>query len=259
MTSKTLSTNVTTLDLIKTFAVICMIIDHIGFYFFPDASWFRVVGRLGGAPIWFFLIGFATSRTIPNSWLIGALILAVSDYVLMGSVFSINVLLTLVLLRLIIDHAINITMRSRYLFWLSMPILALFYIPTNAVMEYGTLGVICGILGYSVRHYDRLYAVSFFTKYDFYGLVAFSIVSNVILQSAVMGFNALQASVLLTCISFITLILINLKVEDVPEIKNESVKKLLQFGGRKTLEIYVTHLVIFKIIFVFLYSVGFYR
>ena len=151
MTTKTLPATVTTLDLIKTFAVICMIIDHIGFYFFPDSLWFRVVGRLGGAPIWFFLIGYAASRDIPSTWMIGALILAVMDLALFGHVFALNVLVTLILLRLFIDRIMNFVMQSRYIFWFAAVLLCFFYVPTNMLMEYGKEAVMSQAL-----HHDTV-------------------------------------------------------------------------------------------------------
>ena len=135
MTRSNLSSEITKLDFIKTFAVICMIIDHIGFYFFPDFLWLRAVGRLGGVPVWFFLIGYALSRNIPNSWLIGALVLAASEFFLFQHVFPFNVLVTIILLRLSIDHIMGFVLRSRYLFWFCAFILAFIYIATNMATE----------------------------------------------------------------------------------------------------------------------------
>ena len=259
MAKTSLSSEITNLDFIKTFAVICMIIDHIGFYFFPDVLWFRAVGRLGGVPIWFFLIGYANSRHIPNSWLIGALILAVMDLFLFSQVFAMNVLVTIVLLRLGIDHIMNFVLQSRYIFWFAAILLAFFYIPTNMVLEYGTLAVICAMLGYMVRHKERLYALSFVTKYDYMAFIAFMVVANTILQTSVFGFSVLQEVFLFLATAAITYILIAMEPTTYPQIKEEKLKTLLRFGGRKTLEIYVAHLVVFKILFWGLVVVGFYR
>ncbi len=44
--NKILPRDLTSYDLLKTLAVILMIIDHVGHHFFPDEMWFRVVGRL---------------------------------------------------------------------------------------------------------------------------------------------------------------------------------------------------------------------
>lgn len=55
---------VTSYDLLKCAAVIIMVIDHVGFYFYPENLWFRAVGRIG-FPVWFFLVGYARGRDIP--------------------------------------------------------------------------------------------------------------------------------------------------------------------------------------------------
>ena len=71
MASKTLPSSITSYDILKTFAVLTMIIDHIGLYFFPDEMWWRVIGRLS-FPVWLFLIGYAQSRDIPKLLILGA-------------------------------------------------------------------------------------------------------------------------------------------------------------------------------------------
>lgn len=254
-----LPASVTTLDLLKSFAVICMIIDHIGFYFFPDAAWFRVVGRMGGAPIWFFLIGYASSRDVPIKWWGGALILAAADMVLFQSVFAVNVLVTLALLRLIIDHVMTFVMQSRYMFWLCAPLLALAYIPTNMVLEYGSMAVLSGIFGYMTRHRQMLIQDTFLTLRDYWGFSVFLIVMNTLLQSAAMGFNQMQATVLFMAFAAITVGLSYLRVDSVPQITNPLAVKTLHLGGRRTLEIYVAHLIVFKVVFFALMMLGFYH
>ena len=53
---KALPKNITSYDLFKTLALVLMIADHIGFYFYPNELWLRAFGRLS-APMWLFLIG----------------------------------------------------------------------------------------------------------------------------------------------------------------------------------------------------------
>ena len=55
---QSLPKELTSYDLLKSLAVILMICDHIGYFFFPEEMWFRTLGRLC-LPIWFFLIGYA--------------------------------------------------------------------------------------------------------------------------------------------------------------------------------------------------------
>ena len=77
MGAKTLSRNITSYDMLKTAAVVLMIIDHIGYFFFPEMPIFRALGRLC-VPIWMFLVGYARTREISRELWIGGVILAVS-------------------------------------------------------------------------------------------------------------------------------------------------------------------------------------
>src|SRR3974390_912895 len=66
-------------DLLKATAILLVAIDHFAIYFVdtqPLENWLEVLGRLA-APVFFFLIGFATSRTVPKSWLVLGCILTV--------------------------------------------------------------------------------------------------------------------------------------------------------------------------------------
>jgi hypothetical protein len=79
--SKVTRSQVDNTDLLKAAAILLVTIDHFAIYFVvtqPLQDWLEVVGRLA-APVFFFLIGFATNRTVPISWLVLGSILMVFD------------------------------------------------------------------------------------------------------------------------------------------------------------------------------------
>jgi peptidoglycan/LPS O-acetylase OafA/YrhL len=247
MTAKKLPTEVTLLDALKTFAVIIMIIDHVGLYFFSDEEWFRAIGRVG-MPIWFFMAGYALSRDLPNKLLIGALILSVCDFVLFQRTFPFNALATIILIRMLIDPMMNFITRSRYIFVIGCVLLVLFYVATNMVFEYGTLAFLFAVMGYLVRHRDKVMKLTFMRKYDYYFVYAITFFGFCLLQNAQFGFNDIQFIVMMFVTAIVMGILINLKPMTFPQIKGQPQKQFLQFCGRRTLEIYVVHLVVFKVI-----------
>ena len=65
-------------DWLKTFAIIMVVVDHTGYFFIDDAAWWSVFGRLA-APVFFFLLGYASSRTIPLHWVWLGVILTLLD------------------------------------------------------------------------------------------------------------------------------------------------------------------------------------
>ena len=92
---------VTTTDLLKLAGLAFVFADHFGLFFAPDEEWWRVVGR-AAAPIFFFLIGFARTRTIPMSWLVLGAILTALDYYVSEDLEDVtfNILFNFALVRL---------------------------------------------------------------------------------------------------------------------------------------------------------------
>src|SRR5689334_13145951 len=76
--AQALGGSVTTTDLLKIIGVVSFLLDHIGLFFYPDQNWWRVFGHLA-APIFFFLVGFARSRSIPWSWVFFGTVLTALD------------------------------------------------------------------------------------------------------------------------------------------------------------------------------------
>lgn len=55
-------------DWLKTAAIIFVSIDHFGYFFMEDDLWWAAIGRLA-APVFFFLLGYAKTRTVPIRWI----------------------------------------------------------------------------------------------------------------------------------------------------------------------------------------------
>src|SRR3974377_1164736 len=65
-------------DWIKTAAIILVAVDHIGYFFMEDDAWWSVFGRFA-APTFFFLMGYAQTRTVPSYWIWLGVILTLLD------------------------------------------------------------------------------------------------------------------------------------------------------------------------------------
>lgn len=248
---------VTHLDLIKTFAVIVMIIDHIGYYFFPEQEWFRAIGRIG-FPVWFFMVGYARGRELSNKLLIGALILLVANLALQLPLFPLNALVTIIFLRLLIDRFMDLILRTRYVFWLSAILLVLFYMFSNMITEYGTIAMMFAVAGYLTRHKDKVETQSFMTNVDYILFMVLCFSSFCVLQTAQFGFNEIQSIFMAVLTGATMFVLAVMRPMVFPEISHEPQKTILQFMGRRTLEIYVAHLLLFKVMMVLFHYIGFY-
>lgn len=242
--TKVLPKDLTSYDFLKTVAVILMLVDHVGFYFFPENLWWRVFGRMC-VPIWFFLIGYAQSRDLsPRLW-IGAALLIAGNFIAGMSIVPLNILATMIIIRIIIDPIMNHALQNRSAFWAIAVMMMFLIIPSGVVSEYGTQAIIMAIFGYLVRHRDKLEEPQkFITQY-----MVFAMVSFVVFQFFVFLFEEPQFITLCIGIFIVMGTLFFFRSLTFPKLTQVMPRPFtwfFQIMGRRTLEIYVFHLLLFK-------------
>jgi hypothetical protein len=86
-------------DWLKTAAIVLVSIDHIGHFFMQDDYWWGVFGRLA-APTFFFLIGYAQTRTVPHYWIwLGIILTLLESWNAGWTWVAPNILLSFALVR----------------------------------------------------------------------------------------------------------------------------------------------------------------
>jgi surface polysaccharide O-acyltransferase-like enzyme len=141
-------------DWLKTAAIILVVVDHIGYFFIEHDQWWSVFGRLA-APVFFFLIGYAQTRTVPLHWLWLGVILTLLDSSNNGwSWVAPNILLSFAFIRVVRPYVRAALDRYG---WLAFGLLvaALFAaLPLAApVVDYGAEGWLWALLGLCQRLY----------------------------------------------------------------------------------------------------------
>lgn len=234
-------TNITSYDLLKTFAVVIMIIDHIGFYFFPDHLWFRAIGRIG-FPIWFFLVGYARGRDISPNLLGGAIVLLVANLVVGVSMFPLNALFSIIFVRLLIDRIMDYMLRDKVSLTMSCVVMVAALLHGRIFTEYGSLAFLMAVFGYLVRRRGEIKDDEYVVQYMMFALICF-----VVTEYMVFGFDTAQFifMAIMTGVVCGVLYKFRLVIYD-RHFSWQPAKAILQFCGRHTLEIYVVHLLIFK-------------
>ncbi len=251
---KTLPKELTSYDLIKALAIILMIVDHVGHHFYPDEMWFRVVGRLC-LPIWFFLIGYAKTTEIPKKLWIGAGVVAASAIISGQFLLPLNILFTIIVLRLLRGATVAGCfysldgMRGMFL------ILAFLIYPTSVLFEYGTGAMFFVLIGYYLRNKNTINKdidPKYVKIFAALSLLLFYVVQGINLPYILPE----QTVFMFVGFAFIGFMLWNFK----PVIYTKadkyiapSVIKFIQFLGRRTLEIYVAHILLFRAICMYLY------
>lgn len=245
MPSKAFSLNLTTYDLLKSFALLLMILDHIGYYFYPENEWFRVIGR-ASMPIWLFLVGYARSRDLSKPLWVGAGILILSNFIFGGGVFPLNILATIIFVRLLLDRVVSLTFRNGEMCLYGTFVISTLAIVTYFFTEYGTIALLIAMAGYLARHRDEV-NLSSAERNAFMG---YTVALYALSQIVIFGFEKSVAQVMVAGIGAASLMLYYFEPRETPEIEGKLpgfVVSALKFGGRYTLEIYVAHLILFKL------------
>lgn len=243
MTSKLLPQNVTSYDLIKTLAVLLMIVDHVGYYLYPDVEIYRMIGR-ACVPIWMFLVGYAHTRDITAMLLGGTVVLVAMHFVVGLPIMPLNILATVIIVRLCLDFfaakMFKFGSATRFATFMT---LFIFVFPTSVYgFYYGTSAILLALVGYAVRHQQSLkLTTEFINMYTVFALMAFLFWQVIVfIPSQSMG---IVMAVGTLCVG---VMLLSFKAVEFPKLSDKLpgfIGAMLRFTGRRTLEIYVVHLI----------------
>jgi surface polysaccharide O-acyltransferase-like enzyme len=87
-------------DWLKTAAIILVSVDHFGHFFMDGDHWWSVFGR-PAAPMFFFLMGYAQSRTVPFRWIwLGVILTLLESWNADWTWVAPNILLSFALIRM---------------------------------------------------------------------------------------------------------------------------------------------------------------
>ncbi len=254
--SKPLPKELTSYDLIKALALVIMIADHMGHFFFPHDMWWRAVGRTG-FPVWFFLMGYANTRTIPKEMLIGGAIVSLAFMASGQFLLPLNALFSMAIIRVMIDPVMARALRNYQAFWGMVALMSIMVLPSMMAFEYGTLGLMFGMYGYMRRHKEEIRIEPYI-----YALFVFLIGFIFIIYSVLlMGGNidTWQYLVMTGGTYAMTVLLFFFRPQIYPRLTRNigPLAPVLRFLGRRTLELYVAHLVLFCALSLYLNPVRF--
>jgi len=141
-------------DWLKAVAIILVLVDHFGHFFMEDDRWWSAFGRLA-APPFFFLMGYAQSRTVPLHWIwLGVILTLLESWNDDWRWVAPNILLSLALIRLARPYAQILVQRHGWVAF-ALLVLALFAVlPIAArIVDYGAEGWLWALFGLCQRMY----------------------------------------------------------------------------------------------------------
>ncbi|TWU03025.1 TraX protein [Symmachiella macrocystis] len=139
-------------DWLKTAAIVLVAVDHFGYFFIENADWWSVFGRLA-APVFFFLLGYAQTRTVPVRWIwLGVILTLLESWNEGWTWVTPNILLSLAIIRVARPY-VRIFMQHRG--WAAFVLLAsaLLAVLTIAakIVDYGAEGWLWALFGLCQR------------------------------------------------------------------------------------------------------------
>jgi hypothetical protein len=238
---------VTTIDAWKPAGVVFFLVDHYGLFFDSGDNWWRLFGRLA-SPIFFFLIGFARSRTVPLSWLFFGAVLTAADYLTSQGLHdtTVNILINFALLRLALPtieaHAMPYPARLAALTAVSIAV-----IPSlDPILEYGGEGWLWTLLGLSHRLLLERGGADAFWRRDALALAAAG--AYVVREISDYGFDLFQALLLAVMIGRLVALLLEFRRAELDWRPPRPLADLLAFAGSRSLEIYALSLLFMQIL-----------
>jgi TraX protein len=234
--------SVTTTDAWKLFAIAFVLIDHYGYFFDSYDVWWRLFGRLA-SPVFFFLIGFARTRTVPLSWIaFGILITAVDYWTSGGRSVMVNILINFALLRLVLPFVEAHVMPYPWRLALVVAVSAALIPVLDPFFEYGGGGWLWALFGLSHRLFleggdaarRNLLAVAAGLAY-------------VVRERSDYGFDAVQSTLLALFIAVLVLCLTRFRRETLGWQPPPPLSALFSLVGRHTLEIYAVTLIAMQV------------
>ena len=257
-------------DWLKTFAIIMVVVDHTGYFFIDDASWWSVFGRMA-APVFFFLLGYARSRTVPLHWIWFGIILTLLDSWNTGWEWvAPNILFSLALIRMSRPSILSLLQIYGWAAFIVLVLVLLAVLPiAGDLVDYGAEGWLWALFGLCQRMYVEssspagldgeswkpgLTGQEIRRNWRLMRLLACLITAVVYVWQEQMefSFSDVQLSVVALSVGALSLSLSVFARGPSPIQPMEPIARSLRFMGRHTLEIYFIQLAGSELIVYFL-------
>ncbi len=238
-------TLVTTTDWWKLAAIVVMLVDHAGYYFDTDQDWWRVVGR-ATAPIFFFLVGFARSRSVPWTWLAFGALLTLIDVLKEDDPanWTVNILISFALVRWALPGIEAFLGESRLRLVLLLGLLAALVPLVGDRIEYGTEGWLWALFGlFQRRAVERGTAGAASTRN---AVAALAGLVYLVTERSDFSFGLAETFVLAAIVGVETVLLAGFRREVSRVQPPATLAPVIGFLGRHTLELYALHLLAFE-------------
>jgi hypothetical protein len=231
-------------DWLKTAAIICVSIDHFGYFFVEDSSWWSVFGRLA-APTFFFLIGYARTRSVPLYWIwLGIGLTVLDSWNADWAWVAPNILLSLAFCRFARPRAESLVERYGWAAFVVLTCGLVAVLPIAAkFVDYGAEGWLWALFGLYQRRYVERRRATQLAGASSPGLtkIVACVVAAVIYiwqEQAEFSFHRINFAVFVVELAALSVFLCVFRRGPSRVQPSERTAKIVCFIGRHTLELY---------------------
>jgi hypothetical protein len=235
-------------DWLKAAAIVSVSIDHFGYFFMEDSTWWSVFGRLA-APTFFYLIGYARTRSVPFHWIWLGIILTILDsWNADWAWVAPNILLSLAFCRFARPHVERLVERYRWSAFVVLTCGVVAVLPFAArAVDYGAEGWLWALFGLYQRRYLDGRQTAQLGGASSPGLmrIAACVVAAVVYiwqEQLEFAFPPLSFAVFTVELAALSVCLCVFQRRPSPLQPPERTAKVVCFVGRHTLEIYAIQL-----------------
>jgi hypothetical protein len=232
-------------DTLKLLALLSMVFDHLGNYFFSEDLFLRALGRYA-FPAFLFLVGYSGYWKIKPDIIIYMLVIALVTVFTRNHLFPINILLSIIVARFAmqwIERTLPLNTENLVKIYIISLFLWLF---TALPMEYGSIGLLFAMCGLLQRRQPGSRSTIVFM------LATFAI--HLLIESYTFRFNAVGFVVMLL---LFTLLLIQFSRFSLRPVNAGwmpvPLRHCLQWLSHNALLFYLVHVVAFMLLGYYLY------
>lgn len=245
--------SVTRHDILKTIAIILMVVDHVGFFLFPDQPLLRAIGRCS-APIWLFMVGYNQKSTIDRPLLLTTFFMVIIAPLLTGLLVPLNILLAIILVRLSLPSMPLLLMPLRGFKRGAVPALLLVALafaayPTNYIWEYGSFCWLFAGLGWWQREVENPSSPYAAYRRAPVVLAAITMVLYAIHFALILQLSAPVVMTMCGLLAVTAFGLLRFRAGVITRTVPAPIAEILHFCGRQSLLLYAAHFVLLGIIF----------
>ena len=141
-------------DWLKAVAIVLVAVDHFAYFFVEEADWWSVFGRLA-APVFFFLLGYAQTRSVPLRWIgIGTVLTLLESWNMEWTWVTPNILFSLAVIRVTRPLVQNMLQQHGWGAFALLVVALIAALPIAAnLVDYGAEGWLWALFGLCQRSF----------------------------------------------------------------------------------------------------------